>query len=288
VFSAGLALRIRMYVALALNAAFLAVAVAVAVALVVAYDWRILIFPLLFVIIGAFGDQRTSRRRWNLDPVKVERAERAVARLSVLADIRPPQIRGQHDGPPLTWTTAIPGQHPRIHVTQALLDQLGDRELEAVLAHELSHIANRDAVLMTVLAAPGLYILRGMRTLWHDPDSLIRAKLAVIMFGSVLVVPALVSAGLARIVSRHRELAADRAAALLTGSPAAVTSALLQLSGELAVIPTRDLRGVVATDLLHIVPVRPQHGIRRLWATHPRLTTRVRELERWEERLQAG
>jgi heat shock protein HtpX len=190
------------------------------------------------------------------------------------------------DGPPLSWTTALPRQQPRIHVTRALLRRLDDRELEGVLAHELSHIANRDAVLMTVLAAPGIYVLRGLRLSWHDAP--FRAKPGLLMFGAILGVPAVLSAGAARIVSRQREFAADRGAALLSGSPAAVASALLALSDEVAAIPEQDLRLAAARDLLHVVPVRPERGIARLWATHPRLSTRVRELERLERRLQDG
>jgi heat shock protein HtpX len=170
-------------------------------------------------------------------------------------------------------------------VTRALLRTLDEPQVEAVLAHELSHIANRDAALMTVLAAPGVYVLRGLREGWQDPSSMIRSKIAVVCFGAFFVVPAAISAYFARIVSRHRELAADRGAAMLTGSPAAVASALLRLSAEIAAIPNRDLRIAATNDLLHIVPLRPEEPA---WATHPPLATRVRELERLERRLQAG
>jgi len=195
-------------------------------------------------------------------------------------------VRGERKGPPLSWTTALPRRRPRIHVTRALLLELDDPQLEAVLAHEISHIANRDAVVMTVLAAPGIYVLRGLRLSLRDAPW--RGKPGIVMFIGIYAVPAGLSAALARIVSRHRELAADRGAATLTGSPSVLTAALLRLSGELAGIPQRDLRAVAARDLLHVVPVRPEHGIRRLWATHPKLATRLRELERLERRLQAG
>jgi heat shock protein HtpX len=288
VFSAGLALRIRMYVALALNATLLAALLVLAAWSFTTEYWRLLLFGVLFALIGMSGlhDWREKYRARN--PVDVERAKRAVERLCALADIPVPQVEAEHDGPPLCWTTAAPGRRPRVHVTRALLEALDDKQLEAALAHELSHIANRDAVLMTLLAAPGVYVLRGIRIMWRDPDSVIRSKAAAVMFGSFFVVPAGISAGFARIVSRHRELAADRGAAMLTGSPTAVTSALLRVSGEIAAIPQRDLRIAAANDLLNLVPVRPERGIRRLWATHPRLTTRVRELERLESRLQAG
>jgi len=140
---------------------------------------------------------------------------------------------------------------------------------------------------MTVLAAPGISVLRVLSRVWHDPAAPFRAKPGLVMFTCILGPPALVSAALARIVSRHRELAADRGAALLTGSPAAMTSALVKLSGGLGGCPKRDLRVAAARDLLHVVPARPAHGIRRLWATHPPLKTRLRQLERLESRLQS-
>jgi heat shock protein HtpX len=283
VFSAGLGLRVRMAVALAVNAALLCGLLALAYWLMFVDDgWSIVVLAVMFALIGALRVGKDGRR--STGRVDIERAERAVGRLCVVADMPAPDVRGVRDGPPNSWTTALPNRHPRIHVTRALLRRLDDRELEAVLAHELSHIANRDAVLMTVLAAPGVYVLRGLRVSWQDAP--FRAKPGLLMFGALLGAPAVLSAGAARIVSRQRELAADRGAALLTGSPAAMTSALLKLSGEVAAIPRQDLRLHAARDLLHVVPVRPERGIARLWATHPRLSTRVSELERLERRLQ--
>jgi heat shock protein HtpX len=288
VFSAGLGLRIRMYVALALNAVLLVVLLAIAAWLFTTEAWPLLFFAVCFAVIGIFGLPDWRDRYRKREAVDVERARRAVERLCPLADIPVPEVQGEYDGPPLTWTTAVPGRRRRIHVTRALLATLDDAQVEAVLAHELSHIANRDAVVMTVLAAPGVSVLRGMQVMWDDRDSIIRSKMAAVMYGMFFVVPAAISALFARIVSRHRELAADRGAAMLTGSPVAVSSALLRVSAEIAAIPNRDLRIAGTNDLLNLVPVRPEVGIARLWATHPRLTTRVRQLEELEERLQAG
>lgn len=277
-----------MYVALALNLIFLAYLVYWAVLLIVYGGWAFAVIPFLFVLIGLVGLRPIPHEPWRRpEPVDVTRAERAIARLSSMADIRVPNVQGERDGPPLSWTTALPWQEPRVRVTAALLEQLDDRELEAALAHDVSHIANRDAAIMTVLAAPGISVLRGLRNALYLPGESPASRLNFFLFGLIYALPAVISAGLARIVSRHRELAADRGAAMLTGSPAAVTAVLLRVSGEIAVIPKRDLRVAAANDLLNLVPVRPERGIRRLWATHPRLTARVRQLEQLEERLQA-
>jgi len=272
-----------MAIALAINAALLCGLLVLAYRLMLVEDgWSIVAIAVMFALIGALRVGKHGRKpRGHVD---LERAETAVSRLCVVADMPVPGVHGVRDGPPLSWTTALPSRHPRIHVTRALLRRLDDRELEAVLAHELSHIANRDAAVMTVLAAPGIYVLRGLRVSWQDAP--LRAKPGLLMFGCLLGLPAVLSAGAARIVSRQRELAADRGAALLTGSPAAMASALLKLSGEVAAIPKQDLRLHAARDLLHVVPVRPERGVARLWATHPRLSTRVHELERLEQTLQ--
>jgi heat shock protein HtpX len=285
-FGPGIGLRIRMYVALALNAVLLLVLLAVAVALFTEPGgWAVVVMFVMFALAGVAAG-RQKRPKGRPDPAHVERAERARSRLAIVADMPAPRVSVEPEAVPLSWTTAVPTGTPRVHVTTGAMERLGDAELEAVIAHELSHIANRDAVVMTVLAAPGVSVLRGLRLVWHDPDRPFLTRLGLVMFSFLLVPPALVSAGLARIVSRHRELAADHGAALLTGSPAAMASALAKLSGDVAGFPKRDLRVAAARDLLHVVPVRPARGIRRLWATHPPLEARLRELERLESRLQ--
>ena len=92
------------------------------------------------------------------------------------------------------------------------------------------------------------------------------------------------------VVSRHRELAADRGAALLTGSPARVAALLARLAGDIHATPTRDLRVAGTADTFHLLPARKNEwrGPARLWASHPRLTTRLRQLEWLESELQQG
>jgi heat shock protein HtpX len=280
-----------MWIALALNGVLLVALLAVAAWLLTVDDgWSFLAFFAFFAIFGATARPARRRRRlWDrkVEPAAARRAVRAVSRLSLVGDLPVPATVPVPDDAPLSWTTALPRRTPRVHVTTGLLDRLGDAELDAVIAHELSHLGNRDAMLMTVLASPGVFVLRGMRRTFEDPDTGLRAKAGLIMFFVFIGPPALVSAGLCRIVSRHRELAADRGAAVLTGSPAALASALRRLSDGLHAIPEKDLRVVAATDVLNIMPAKPARGIGRLWATHPPLEDRIRRLERLEARLQA-
>jgi heat shock protein HtpX len=277
-----------MWIALALNGILLAALLVVAGWLLTVEDgWSFVVLFLGLALAGAFAAPRHRRTRHRQRGEEEDRIRRQIARLCLVADMPKPAIELVLDDAPLSWTTALPRRTPRVRVTTGMALLLSDGELEAVLAHELSHIGNRDAVLMTVLAAPGLFVLRGFRAAWHDANAGLRGKAGLIMFFAFMGPPALASAGLCRMVSRHRELAADRGAALLTGSPAALASALRRLSDGLHGIPDKDLRVIAASDVLHVVPAKPEKGIARLWATHPPLEDRIRRLERLEARLQA-
>jgi heat shock protein HtpX len=125
--------------------------------------------------------------------------------------------------------------------------------------------------------------------MWDERREDWRDAAAAVLYGSYSVPPALVLAGLSRLVSRHRELAADRGSALLTGSPSALAAALLTLSGELARMPRSDLRAVAPLDPLRLLPAKPEpKHLGRLWATHPPLAVRLAELEGLEVALQSA
>lgn len=290
-FEPDLGLRVRMWLALALNGLLLVALLALAVwLLTVENGWSILVFVVFFALFGAtasLGRRRSRPSDPQVEPEAAERAVRAVSRLSLVADLPVPEAVVVPDEAPLSWTTALPGRKPRVHVTTGLLALLSDSEVEAVIAHELSHLGNRDAVVMTVLAAPGVFVLRGLLRAWDDPDFGGLARVGVIMMFGMVATPALASAILCRVVSRHRELAADHGAALLTGSPTALAAALQRLSAGLHAIPDKDLRMAMASDVLHVVPTSPESSVPRFWATHPPLEDRIRRLERIEARLQA-
>ena len=164
---------------------------------------------------------------------------------------------------------------------------LHGRDLDAVVAHELSHIANRDAVLMTLLAGPGAVLKAGSRRFWK-PTSMGVTELALAMAVGAVIVPlaALLSTA-AQSVSRRREFHADYGAALLTGSPAGVATVLERVSQSLRFFDLPDLRTFAARDALHILPTRPEpKGWDRWSATHPPLGERLEQLHEMERRLQ--
>jgi heat shock protein HtpX len=241
-------------------------------------------FFLCFAIIGATAQRR--RRGKVHDVEALERVGEAVRRLCITADCPEPRIEIVEDPVPLSWTTAVPGRRAKVVVTTRLLAILSEAELEAVLAHELSHIAQHDTLIMTLAAAPGIWVLRGVRASWRKDD--VRGKLAAVLYGSYSVPLALLLAVCSRLLSRFRELGADRGAAVITGSPAALASALLRLSRDIHSSSPSDLRAVAAGDPLHVLPARARepHGLGRLWATHPPLRKRIAQLQAMEAGLQ--
>jgi heat shock protein HtpX len=147
-----------------------------------------------------------------------------------------------------------------------------------VVAHELAHVAHRDAAVMTVVGGPGAVLLRG----------------GLKMRGWPMMAGGLAAAGVGwlgslggRILSRYREFAADAGAVALTGNPAALASALTKVSDGLVAIPSRDLRAAAAMDAFHLLPVSPD-GEYRLPATHPPLPARIERLHRLEAALQSA
>jgi heat shock protein HtpX len=242
------------------------------------------------VVIVAIGSAITPGwkrgRFWEPLPADVDRVEQALHRLALMADVPAPLAVVERDGlAPLSWTVAVPGKPPAIHVTTALLERLDDPQLEAVLAHELAHVIHRDARVMTVIAGWPAAYLRAIRA-GFDSDG-IRGQLSyMLVLGLWLLPSAILLLWTARIVSRQREIVADRTAAMLTGSPAAVAGALITLSGRLNALRDMDLRTAGTNDLFSFLPTRKHEGILAPWATHPPLDGRLKRLQRLERELQ--
>jgi heat shock protein HtpX len=172
-------------------------------------------------------------------------------------------------------------------VTTGLLRRLEADELEGVLAHELSHVAHKDVAVITVASFLG--VLAGLIVRFAFYSQLFGARgrkdqNTVAIFMTVMVVAAAVYAIsflLIRALSRYRELAADRAAALLTGRPSALASALTKVTGDIARIPTEDLRTAQAFNAFYFTPAfGSEPGISKFFSTHPSLEQRLEQLAR--------
>jgi heat shock protein HtpX len=202
-----------------------------------------------------------------------------LGRLAGLADLPRPALALMATGVPNAFATGRSPEHGVIVVSTGLLARLETREIEAVLAHELSHIATRDAPLMTALGLPAIAARRLLRWWVRNP------VLAIIGFWLLFlgwVVYAMATL-LLMTISRYRELVADRGAALITGAPEQLMSALQRIAGEMARIPERDLREVAGMNAFFIVPAaRTDEGFEidpiRLFPTHPRLAQRLDRL----------
>lgn len=237
-----------------------------------------------------------------LTPDEAPEVHAAVERLCALGDIPLPVLVVHDERQPNSWIVDAPRRAPRLNLTRGLLDTLDGPELEAVVAHELAHVANRDATVMTVVGGPSVALTEG-------GARMTRGGWWPMQIGAVLALAiGLLSSIGTRALSRYRELSADRGAAALTGRPAALASALLKVSGELGRIPARDLRVAAGRNAFNLLPVegRPGggHGARgplgrvfrlgRRWpftvlgATHPPLERRLAELERLEQRMHAA
>ncbi|GHD29051.1 zinc metalloprotease HtpX [Streptomyces galbus] len=220
----------------------------------------------------------------------VERAEypelhAVVDRLCALADMPKPVVAVSAMEMPNAFATGRNPDNAVVCVTTGLLRRLEPAELEGVLAHELSHVAHKDVAVITIASFLGVLAGLIVRFALYSGlfggrrDQNTAAVLAAIMGVSIAVYA--LSFLLIRALSRYRELAADRAAALLTGRPSALASALTKVSGDIARIPTRDLRTAQAFNAFYFTPAAGREpGIERIFSTHPTLRQRVEQLAR--------
>jgi heat shock protein HtpX len=280
-----------MLLALALDVLLLASIAGGLVWLALAGRWYVSAGVVVVVLVGLFSATKQAIRTWTLD-ITLEpqhRLEATVQRLCLLADMPEPVCYADRQDVPLSFTIARPGSRPRLYVTTGMMRMLDARELDAVVGHELSHIANRDAVLMTMLAGPPALMKAGARSLWAAQQEQDSGYLTVAAVAScVVMLPAAALLNVvSRLVSRDREFSADYGAALLCGSPAAVADMLERVSPVLGRADLPDLRAIAARDEFHILPVGPEpRGWRRLYATHPKLARRLAQLQALERDMQ--
>jgi heat shock protein HtpX len=208
-----------------------------------------------------------------------------VERLCGMADLPKPKIAIMNTPVPNAFATGRSPKHAAVCVTSGLWERLEPKEVEGVLAHELSHIANRDVLVMTLasffamLAAMltrfGLYA--GMWGGGGDRRDNNGPPVWLIIFAVSIVVYA-VSFILIRMISRYREYAADRGSALITGAPEYLMSALQKISSQMTLIPNRDLRQVEGMSAFFIIPAKVKTFSSELFMDHPPIEKRLAAL----------
>ena len=215
-----------------------------------------------------------------------------VQRLCTLADMPMPRVGVADTDLPNAFATGRSPKRAVVVVTTGILHRLDAEELEGVLAHELSHVAHRDVLVMTVASSAGIIagmagrgaqygaIFGGDR---RDRNNNGLPVWLIVMIVSMVIYA--VSFLLLRLLSRYRELAADRAGAQLTMKPRALASALQKITGEINRIPQQDLRASQAMNAFFIAPAISGVSLSTLTSTHPSLEQRLAQLARIEAEL---
>ncbi|WP_406723525.1 zinc metalloprotease HtpX [Streptomyces sp. GD-15H] len=207
-----------------------------------------------------------------------------IDRLCAAADMPKPRVAISEMDLPNAFATGRNADHAVVCVTTGLQRCLTTEELEGVLAHELSHVAHRDVAVITIASFLGVIAGLVVRFAFYSQlfggrqrDQNTALALAAVMAVSALVYA--LSFLLIRALSRYRELAADRAAAMLTAKPSALASALTKVSGDIARIPTQDLRTAQAFNAFFFTPaLGPGTAVANLFSTHPSLERRLEAL----------
>lgn len=206
-----------------------------------------------------------------------------VDRLSAMAGMPKPRVAIANTDMPNAFATGRNQKSSVVCVTTGLLRRLDARELEGVIAHEMSHVAHRDVAVMTIASFLGVVAGLMTRVALYTGFGGNRRGGGPPVGAIVFLVSGLVYAVsflLTRALSRYRELAADRAAAQLTQRPSALASALTKISGEIARIPTRDLREAQPFNAFFFAPAISGQSIASLLSTHPPLERRLEQLAR--------
>jgi len=224
-----------------------------------------------------------------VSPQEAPELHAMIERLCVQADLPKPKVAVADTAMPNAFALGRSQKSATVCATTGIMDLLSPAELEGVMAHELTHVQNRDVMVMTIasfFATIAAYIMQfgfffGGGGMGDDDDSPGIMGLILISF---LVYA--ISFLLLQALSRYREYSADRGAAIITGRPSALASALLKISGTMQRIPQQDLRTAETMNAFFIFPAGTGKSIAALFATHPPLEKRIAALERLEAQLQ--
>ncbi len=241
---------------------------------------------------------RTSRARL-VTPNDGEQAARLhaiVDRLCALADMPKPRVAIAPTQMPNAFATGRSSKVAVLCATEGIMNKLNNEELEGVLAHEMSHVAHKDVAVMTIASFLGIVAALMVRMAFYgelfgggrrggNNNNQASALLIPIMMVLSIVTYA-VSFLLIRLLSRYRELSADRSGALLTGQPSALASALVKVTGDMARIPMTDLRKAEPLNAFYFAPaLRPGQNLANIFSTHPSLDKRLAQLEKISKQL---
>ena len=230
------------------------------------------------------------------DSPEAARLHGIVDRLCALADMPKPRVAIADTDMPNAFATGRNADHAVVCATRGILRRLENDELEGVLAHEMSHVAHKDVQVMTIASFLAIIAALLVRIAFYGElfgggrrsnDSNAGIMMLVLMAVSIVVYA--VSFLLIRLLSRYRELSADRSGALLTGRPSSLKAALVKVTGDMARIPTRDLRTSQPLNAFFFTPAAhlsaSSSKLANAFSTHPSLERRLAELDKVQQQL---
>ena len=227
------------------------------------------------------------------DGPQARRLHEIVDRLCALADMPKPRVAIAPTQMPNAFATGRSSKVAVLCATEGILNKLEDDELEGVLAHEMSHVAHKDVAVMTIASFLGIIAALMVRFAFYSElfggrgrNNNNQSALLIIPIMLLSVVVYAVSFLLIRLLSRYRELSADRSGALLTGQPSALASALVKVTGDMGSIPMKDLREAEPLNAFYFAPaIRPGQSLATIFSTHPPLKRRLAELDKIRQQL---
>jgi heat shock protein HtpX len=253
----------------------------------------IVVVAVVLLLGQLFGSDKLAMAAMGLKEVSPEEEPELhgiIDRLCVQADLPKPRVCVIETSVPNACALGRSQRSATVAATRGILQMLSPAELEGVMAHELTHVINRDVMVMTLasfFASLAALILQFAFFFGggYGSDEEEREIMLVIL---VSIVVYAVSFVLLRTLSRYREFAADRGSAVITGRPSALASALIKISGAIEQAPSQDLRRVEGSSAFFIIPPRAKKSLMNLFADHPPLEQRLAALERLESQLQGG
>jgi heat shock protein HtpX len=224
-----------------------------------------------------------------VSPQEAPELHAMIERLCIQADLPKPRVAVAQTPMPNAFAMGRSPKSATVCATTGIMELLSPAELEGVLAHELTHIQNRDVVVMTVasfFATIAAYIMQfGFFFGGGQADDEDGPGFLVVILVSVVVYA--ISYLLLQALSRYREFSADRGAAIITGRPSALASALMKISQTMERIPQRDLRAAEELNAFYFFPAGSKKSLMNLFATHPPMEKRIEALGKLERQLQS-
>ncbi|MHB8379438.1 MAG: zinc metalloprotease HtpX [Acidimicrobiales bacterium] len=290
-------LNVRMFITGAALVALYAIVVSVMLSLGVSTVLVIVIAAGLIFSQYYFSDKIAmfSMQAHEVTAQQEPRLHEIVDRLCLLADMKKPRVGISELDMPNAFATGRSPSHAVVCATRGLMQRLNDEELEAVLAHELSHVAHRDVAIMTI--ASGVGMLAGLVSRMamfgamfggrgggrgRGDQNIVLLEMVTMLVSIVIYVIAYL---LTMALSRYRELAADRSGAILIGKPSVLAAALVHITGDIGKIPRTDLRQSEGMNAFFFAPALAGGTAATLFSSHPSLEKRLDQLNRLEKEL---